>query len=520
MSPVLVKAGVDAAVTAGKIGASANQNKTEKKTELQIGDSDVKTADFNRRDLEKDPEQGNSQPTLGKMEDTPQAQEIADTSEKDFTTDEEHELEKPEIKDTTQSFDSTPNDISNSSEAAIDKVDEIANIVSSGIDSNHTVDTSAYSSGGINGASAVGSSDTGNYEPLQLPTISEGVFSKMMEPNSPETKSMLEQAEDAYSNDKDIDDKELPFTENEQTAEDVEDVVEADIPEETKEEILEKTTEDDNKIDEGEVLEKAAEIAMENAPEEEQGTIKDKLKDIWQKGQPLAEALFYLFNPKSTSNGESFSMGNSDVEVANMKDADISTEGEADTFTSSTGSAPAAGTASGYSGSKINSDTSTGNVDSKIASSAGKGSIENQTTNGSASSAASSGSIRAAFDKILASGIDSGISSGESKFEDSGMSGGSVGSVAEEQENEPLKIGQVQTVGKVETNPVTEAIHETVAKNWEKWPERDGIHYKDKGSIAVLTENGSDIFVKFGTSKVKPLETIDSNRLEYVAEIL
>lgn len=514
MSPALVKAGVDAAVTAGKIGASANQNIDEKKTKLQIGDSDVKTADFNRRDLEKDPEQDNNQPTLGKMEDTPNPQEIADISEKDFTTDEEHELEKPEVKNTTQSFDNSPNDVSNSSEAAIDKVDEVANIVSSGIDSNHTADTSAYSSGGINGTSAIGSSDTSNYEPLQLPA---GAFSKMMEPNSPETKSLLEQAEDAYSDDKDIDDKELPFTENEQTAEDVEDVVEADIPEETKEEILEKTTEDDNKVDEGEVLEKAAEIAMENTPEEEQGTIKDKLKDIWQKGQPLAEALFYLFNPKSTSNGESFSMGNSDVDIADMKDADISTEGEADSFTSSTGSAPAAGTASGYSGSKINSDTSTGNVDSKIASSAGKGSIENQTTNSSASSVASSGSIRAAFDKILASGIDSGISSGESKFEDSGISGGSVGSVAEEQENEPLKIVQQQ---QPQMPSIINDIHREVSDSWEKWPERDGIHYKDKGSIAVLTENGSDIFVKFGTNKVKPLETIDSNRLEYVAEIL
>lgn len=519
MNPALVKVGVDAAVTAGKIGASANQNKTEKKSELQIDDSDVKTADFNRRDLEKDPEQDNNQPTLGKMEDTPNPQEIADVSEKDFTTDEEHELEKPEVKNTTQAFDSTPNDISNSSEAAIDKVDEVANIVSSGIDSNHTADTSAYSSGGINGASAVGSSDTGAYEPLQLPAMSEGVFSKMMEPNSPETKSLLEQAEEAYGNDKDIDAKELPFTENEQTAEDVEDVVEADIPEETKEEILEKATEDDNKVDEGEVLEKAAEIAMENTPEEEQGTIKDTLKDIWNKGQPLAEALFYLFNPKSTSNGESFSMGNSDVDIADMKDADISTEGEADSFTSSTGSAPNEGTASGYSGSKINSDTSTGNVDSKIASTAGKGSIENQTTNGSASSAASSGSIRAAFDKILASGIDSGISSGESKFEDSGISGGSVGSVAEEQENEPLKIVQ-QPQQQPQMPSIINDIHREVSDSWEKWPERDGIHYKDKGSIAVLTENGSDIFVKFGTSKVKPLETIDSNRLEYVAEIL
>lgn len=518
MSPALVKAGVDAAVTAGKIGASANQNKTEKKTELQIGDSDISTADFNRRDLEKDPEQDNSQPKLGKMEDTPNPQEIADISEKDFTTDEEHELEKPEIEDTTQAFDSTPNDVSNSSEAAIDKLDKVANIVSSGIDSNHTADTSTYSSGGINGASAIGSSDTGNYEPLQLPAIPAGAFSKMMEPNSPETKSMLEQAEDAYSDDKDIDDKELPFTDNEQTAEDVEDVVEADIPEETKEEILEKTTEDDSKVDEGEILEKAAEIAMENTPEEKQETIKDTLKNIWQKGQPLAETLFYLFNPKSTSNGESFSMGNSDVEVADMKDANISTEGEADSFTSSTGSAPTAGTASGYSGSKINSNTSTGNVDSKISSSAGKGSIENQTTNGSVSSASSSGSIRAAFDKILASGIDSGISSGESKFEDSGISGGSVGSVAEEQKNEPLKI--VQQSQQPQMPSIINDIHKEVSDNWEKWPERDGIHYKDKGSIAVLTENGSDIFVKFGTSKVKPLETIDSNRLEYVAEIL
>lgn len=537
MSPALVKAGVDAAITAGKIGASAFQNKTEKKNDLKMGDSDVETTDFNRRDLEKDKEQDYSQPALGAKEDTPQAQEIADVNENDAPENEEKELEKPELPNEQTPFDKTPEDNSSSSEGAVDKIDKVANIVSEGVNSGHSADTSAYTSGGINGASAVGSSGESAYEPLQLPTelpaMTEGMFSKMMSPDSPETKSMLEQAEEAYSDDEDIDKDELPFTDNEKAAEDVEDVVEAEIPEETKEEILEKADEDDGKVDEGEILDKAAEVAAEQnsgdekEKEEEEKSLKDKLKDAWSKGQPLAEALFFLFNPKSTAEGESLSMGNSDVDVASMENADISTEGGPDTFTSSSGGAPGTGSASGYSGGRITSDTSSGSVDSRVGSSAGRGEIENSIAGGSSSGSSSSGagSIRAAFDKIVSGGIDSGTSGGDSSFEDSGMSSGNVGSVEVKGNDEPLKIGQTQTAvpqvsGKVKSNPVTDAIHETVAKDWEKWPERDGIHYKDKGSIGIFTENGQDVFVKMGTRRIQPLENIDPNKLACVEEIL
>lgn len=524
---------IDAGVNLAKIGANANQETKEKSSDLKMGDSEVKAADFNRRDLEKDEEQDYSQPKLGKMEDTPQALDIADISEKDAVTDEGQELEKPELSEKQTPFDSTPEDTSSASEGTVDKIDQVANIVSSGVNSSHTADTAAYSSGGINGASAVGSSGASAYEPLQLPTelppVSGGMFSKMMSPDSPETKSMLEQAEDAYSNDRDIDDDELAFTDEEQAAEDVEDVVEADIPEEVKEEILEESAEDDGKIDEGEILDKAVEIAenqIDEKDEGEKGSLKDKLKEAWGKGQSLAETLFFLFNPKSTSEGEGLSMGNDDVDVAAMKDADISTEGEPDTFTSSSGSAPSAGSASGYSGSKIESDTSSGNVDSRVGTSAGRGEIKNDIAGGSSSGSASSGagSIRAAFDKIVSGGIDSGTSSGDSSFEDSGMSSGNVGSVEVKGNDEPLQVAnaQAENVKPSETsqNPIVDNIHETVAKDWEKWSERDGVHYKDKGSIGIFTENGEDVFVKIGTRRIQPLENIDVDKLEYIEEIL
>ena len=530
-------------VAAAENAANSIKDQTEKKNDLKMGDSDVETADFNRHDLEKDKEQDYSQPKLGIKEDTPEAQEIADVNENDAPENEEHELEKPEVPNEQKQFDSTPEDNSSSSEGTVDKIDKVANIVSEGVNSSHSTDTSAYTSGGINGASAVGSSGESTYEPLQidmsnqLPAMSEGMFSKMMSPDSPETKSMLEQAEDAYSDDEDIDKDELPFTDNEKAAEDVEDVVQSDIPEEAKEEILEESAEDDGKVDEGEVLDKAIDIAENQIDEseekskkekdEEKESLKDKLKNAWSKGQPLAEALFFLFNPKSTAEGESLSMGNSDVDIATMENADISTEGGPDTFTSSSGGVPGMGSASGYSGGRITSDTSSGNVDGRVGSSAGRGEIENSIAGGSSSGSSSSGtgSIRAAFDKIVSSGMDSGTSGGDSSFEDSGMSSGNVGAVEVKGNDEPLKIGQAQTAvpqkgGKVEANPVTEAIHETVAKDWEKWPERDGIHYKDKGSIGVFTENGEDVFVKIGTRRIQPLENIDPNKLAFVEEIL
>lgn len=525
---------VDTALAAGK----ANQSGSSSSSSIQEGDEANVNTDFNRRDLEKDEEQDYSQPKLGIKEDTPQAQEIADVNEKDAPENEEHEVEKPELSNEQRQFDSTPEDNSSSSEGTVDKIDKVANIVSEGVNSGHSAETSAYTSGGINGASAVGSSGESAYEPLQLPAslpaMSEGMFSKMMSPDSPETKSMLQEAEDAYSDDEDIDKDELPFTDNEKAAEDVEDVVQAEIPEETKEEILEKTAEDDGKVEEGEVLDKAAEVAVEQdetsdeqEKEEEKESLKDKLKEAGSKGLSLARALYALFNVEGISNGDSIAAGEeANVDTSITGGSDLNTEGGPDTFTSSSGGAPGMGSASGYSSGRITSDTSSGNVDSRVGSSAGRGEIENSIAGGSSSGSSSSGagSIRAAFDKIVSGGIDSGTSGGDSSFEDSGMSGGNVGAVEVKGNDEPLKIGQAQNGSipqtKVAENPVAEAIHETVAKDWEKWPERDGIHYKDKGSIGIFTENGEDVFVKMGTRRIQPLENIDPSKLAFVEEIL
>ena len=530
------------AIAVGKIvldvarkAGEANQSGTSSSSSIQEGDEANVNTDFNRRDLEKDEEQDYSQPKLGIKEDTPQAQEIADVNENDAPKNEEQILEKPEASNEQTPFDKTPEDNSSSSEGTVDKIDKVANIVSEGVNSGHSADTSAYTSGGINGASAVGSSGESAYEPLQLPAMSEGMFSKMMSPDSPETKSMLEQAEEAYSDDEDIDDDELGFTDTEQAAEDVEDVVQAEIPEETKEEILEKSTEDDGKVDEGEILDKATEVAVEQdetsdeqEKEEEKESLKDKLKDAGSKGLSLARALYALFNVEGISNGESIAAGEeANVDTSITGGSDLNTEGGPDTFTSSSGGAPGMSSASGYSSGRITSDTSSGNVDSRVGSSAGRGEIENSIAGGSSSGSASSGvgSIRAAFDKIVSGGIESGTSGGDSSFEDSGMSSGNVGAVEVKGNDEPLKIGQTQAAVPQKTvppkeNPVTEAIHETVAKDWEKWPERDGIHYKDKGSIGVFTENGKDVFVKIGTRRIQPLENIDPNKLAYIEEIL
>jgi len=539
MAPAALALGklvLDVALAAGK----ANQSGTSSSSSIQEGDEASVNSGFNRGDLEKAEEQDYSQSKLGIKEDTPQAQEIADVNENDAPKNEEKELEKPELSNEQKQFDSTPEDNSSSSEGAVDKVDKVANIVSEGVNSGHSAETSAYTSGGINGASAVGSSGESAYEPLQLPAglpaMSEGMFSKMMSPDSPETKSMLQEAEEAYSDDEDIDKEELPFTDNEKAAEDVEDVVEAEIPEETKEEILEKTAEDDGKVEEGEVLDKAAEVAVEQndssndekEKDEEKESVKDKLKEAGSKGLSLARALYALFNVEGISNGESIAAGEeANVDTSITGGSDLNTEGGPDAFTSSSGGAPGMGSASGYSGGRITSDTSSGNVDSRVGSSAGRGEIENSIAGGSSSGSSSSGagSIRAAFDKIVSGGMDSGTSGGDSSFEDSGMSSGNVGAVEVKGNDEPLKIGQAQTAVpqnavSPKANPVTEAIHETVAKDWEKWPERDGIHYKDKGSIGIFTENGKDVFVKMGTRRIQPLENIDPNKLAFVEEIL
>ena len=447
---------------------------------------------------------------------------------------------------------------STSNETGLSNLAEVGkSIVSAGIDSAHTAD-SGNSVGAVSGAPAIRSNEIGESNPLQIPMTHS--FSSMMEPNSPETKSLLEQAEEAYEDDKDIDAKELPFVEDEKAAEDVEDVVQAveesSLDEKKAEDILQEAVADDGKIDEGELEEKDLqdEIAEEagesnEEPKEEKKGIAatinskieeaedkwnnseekkllDKGKDLAGKGVKLAQILYGFFGPPksaSTSSGETVALNKYEDEKASTTSGGMGYDEEGTVeSTSSPGSAPSSGSIAGYSGSKNGSKLSTSDrVNSRVSTSAGKGNIENKVASGSSSSASSSGSVRAAFENILKNGVKSGVTTGDSSFVDSGMKG-AVGSVAKEEKSEPLRVAP-QAQPELKGNPLLSEIHKEVAKDWKKWPERDGVHYKDKGSVAVFTEDGKEIGVKIGTRRQVSLESVAKNapeKLKIVEEVI
>ena len=298
---------------------------------------------------------------------------------------------------------------------------------------------------------------------------------------------LLNEAQEAYDNDKDIDADELDYVKDEDAAEQVEDYVEA--------------------VDSGELDEDKAEEELEEAAED--GEVeKDELDMNLVK--TLAK---FVFPDTAEGSEDGIHLGGKEsYDAADIKDVSLANDNSSSVGSVSSGNSKGADFSSQESSAK---------------SSAGSGkSLNSNPSSSSSSGSSSSGSMKSTFDKIMAGGIDSKTSSGDSSFEDSGMSGGNVGSVEVKGNDEPLKIGQTQN-GQIpqnavspKANPVTDAIHEVISKDWEKWPERDGIHYKTKGSIGIFTENGEDVFVKMGKSKIQPLEEVDSNKLAFVEEIL
>lgn len=547
----VAKSALDLAKTENS-AASSSENKVDlnryeetpmeiKRTEGDLGyDEEKKEEETPQEHIDEDP-------TANPMD----VKEVADVEETErpdsvlpTANDTENEV------DAVNPFNQQSGAASTSNETGLSNLADVGkSIVSAGIDSAHTADSGSIPTGSVNGVSAISSSETGESNPLQIPATH--AFSSMMEPDSPESKSLLEQAEEAYEDDKDIDAKELPFVSDEQAAEDVEDLItNEEIPDEKKEEILERAVEKekDGKLEENDLQDEIAEEAGESneEPKEEKkgiaatinGKIEeaenkwnnseekkllDKGKDLAGKGVKLAQILYGFFGPPksaSASSGETVALNKYEDEKASTTSGGMG-YGEEGTVesTSSHGSAPSSGSIAGYSGSKNESKLSTSDrVNSKVSTSAGKGSIENKVTSGSSSSASTSGSVRAAFENILKNGVKSGVTTGDSSLVDSGMKG-AVGSVAKEEKSEPLRVAP-QTQPELKGNPLLSEIHKEVAKDWKKWPERDGVHYKDKGSVAVFTEDGSNVLAKVGTRRVLPIEKLDSKKLEIVEEVI
>lgn len=435
--------------------------------------------------------------------------------------------------DEVNPFNQQSGEASISNETGLSNLAEVGkNIVSAGIDSAHTTD-SGNSVGAVSGAPAIRSNETGEFNPLQIPMTHS--FSSMMEPNSPETKSLLEQAEEAYSDDKDIDAKELPFVSNEQAAEDVEDLItNEEISDEKKEEILEQAVEEgkDGKIEENDLQDDIAEEAGESNEEPKKGIaatingkieeaenkwnnseekkLLDKGKNLAGKGVKLAQILYGLFGPpksSSASSSETVAVNKYDDEKATTTSGGMGygEEGNIES-TSSTGSAPAQGSISGTGNSSKKGESSTNIVNSKVPTKAGLSKMENSTSKSASSSSSSTkGSMVDTFNKIIAGGINSSKTGGDSKFVDSGIAGGKVGSAGVGSSSSKLQITPEQQA-KLDT--VYDTIKQQVQAHYKQWDTKGDMHVKEKGSISVRTENGEDIGVKLGTRRLMSLETL------------
>ena len=336
-----------------------------------------------------------------------------------------------------------------------------------------------------------------------------------------EEKSPLEQAKEAIADNGDIDDKELPFTDTEQAAEDVEDLVQDETKsDEEKEEILEKCLENDGEIDEGEIAEEAGntEATPEEQPAEEEPT-EEQEEDPKAKAKELLDKfLGYAKHDSSSSADSSISSGGAPVEDAMNTQSGGLGDAVAELLGGSAGNAT-------YSSDSVSSNAlqapnpTVNNLESAISQKGASGSVKdisNEVSN--ASSSSGSGPIAKAFNDIVnGKGLDYASSSGESKFSDA-LGKGSVGSVGSS--NSQSEIGSGKNVeAAFKSNPVA-VIKAQVKENFNDWKERDGVSYKAKGSVLVTTENGKDIQVKLGSRRAVPLEKVPEDKLPYVEAVV
>lgn len=324
-----------------------------------------------------------------------------------------------------------------------------------------------------------------------------------------EEKSLLDEAKEAAA-DGDIDDKELPIADSEQAAEDIEDLVEDKTKsDEEKEEILEKAA-DDDKIEEGEIAEEAGETQSEETNEETNPI--DKGKELLDKILP------YLKHDSSSSASSSISGGSTpDVEGVNFKSSTLSDDVAQLLSGSASTSANIEGQGSISSIANPNYKQPVESAVSQKGASSSKAAI-NANTNNSTATSSSSGPIAKAFNDIInGKGAEYTSTSGESRF-GSNLGSGNVKSV-NVKPSDGLKVNNTANANaNANANPY-DTIRAEIIESSKDWKERDGLKFKDKGGLLILTD-GNDVKIKMGTRRIKDLDEIPVDKLDYIEEVI
>lgn len=257
---------------------------------------------------------------------------------------------------------------------------------------------------------------------------------------------------------------------------------------------------------------------------------KSPVKNLLDKGVKLGSILYALFNPKlvSASSGETVAVNPYEDEKASTTSGGMGYDEESGSVesTSSSGSAPSSG------GPMSNiSDTDYGthkeqSENTRVASQAGLSSMESKSQKGATSSGSTSsgetpvkGSVKEAFNKILAQGAAYSPSKEGSSFE-AALGGGRVGSSGGISGSSLRQLPK-ETQAKMQSE--YEKIKQKVQATYKSWPKKRDLHVKEKGSVSIRTENGKEIGVKFGTRRQVSLESVAQNapeKLRIVEEVL
>lgn len=375
---------------------------------------------------------------------------------------------------------------------------------------------SRFEAGGTIGGAVGGSSEPElPAQPLNIPTT------QTQQQPVEEEKSPLEQAKEAIE-DGDIDDKELPFTDTEQAAEDVEDLVEDETKtDEEKEKELEKALKDDGKIDEGELAEEAGESKEKPEEESEEESEEEPEEDPKAKAKELLDKVLGYAKHDSSSSASSSIANTSapEVEGLNIKSGGL---GEAVSQLISGKIGESSNAPDSVSSNALQTpDPAIKNLESAVsqkgASKMDAPSIDSKQSNSATSS--SSGAVRQAFDNIInGKGMDYKSNGGESKFVEA--LGGKVGSVGS---GNSSGLGRINSSNPKQVESTYNLIRKQVANTYTDWKEKGNTFYKDKGSVAVITEDGKDIKVKMGTRRLVSLEQLAKqapDKLKIVEEVI
>lgn len=90
--------------------------------------------------------------------------------------------------------------------------------------------------------------------------------------------------------------------------------------------------------------------------------------------------------------------------------------------------------------------------------------------------------------------------------------------------NDEVKNGAIQQlfndkvngVVEEEENPILKRINEKIMRSYLYWPVKNGTHVLDRGSIAIYTEDGKSVSVKFGSYRQKALNKLSPEQLRVV----